>query len=202
MLPASQQTNTISQAQERNKRRYACRTNRSVAPAPASKATAEEKGKSHVPPVLIRPDGTIQSLAPEPYSSTAEKAVTELMPSFTPALESAPRFIGQPTTPPAAAVNPTAAPTSAYLPAEASQAGPSAPRADRHAVQPGDFVMVKKHEKVCKSGDKHGKLADKVHGPHILHYFTDSSQQVAVLQDAADNLYKHLTADPCIYGTR
>ena len=50
------------------------------------------------------------SLAPEPYSPTAETAVTELMPSFTPALESAPRFIGQATTPPpAAAVTPTVA---------------------------------------------------------------------------------------------
>ncbi len=112
----------------------------------------------------------------EPYSPTAETAVTELMPSFTPALENAPSLIGQPTTPHAAAVTPTAAPTSAYLSAEASEAGPSAPRADRHAVQPGDFVMVKKHEKVRRSGNKDGKLADKVYGPYILHHFTDSSQ--------------------------
>ena len=53
----------IRQAQERNKRSYARRTNRSAAPAAASKPTAQEKGKSHVPPVLIRPDGTIQSFA-------------------------------------------------------------------------------------------------------------------------------------------
>ncbi|KAL0027752.1 hypothetical protein WJX77_002875 [Trebouxia sp. C0004] len=84
----------ISQAQERNKRSYARRTNHSAEPTASRKLTAEEK--------------------------------------------------------------------------EASEAGPSAPRADRHAVQPGDFVMVKKHEK-----------------------------------DAADNLYKQYTADPCIYrGTR
>ncbi|DBA86910.1 TPA: hypothetical protein ACH3X2_005313 [Trebouxia sp. C0005] len=86
---------------------------------------------------------------------------------------------------------------------EASEAGPSAPSADCHAVQPGKFVMVKKHEKVRKSGNKHGKLADKVHGPYILHHFTDSSQQVAMLQDAADNFDKQRTADLRIYcGTR
>ena len=66
--------NNIGQAQERNKRSYARRTNHSAAPTAASQPTAEDKGKSHVPPVLVRPDGTIQSLAAEPYSPPAEAA--------------------------------------------------------------------------------------------------------------------------------
>ncbi|KAL0027857.1 hypothetical protein WJX77_010987 [Trebouxia sp. C0004] len=74
---------------------------------------------------------------------------------------------------------------------------------DRGGHGARSFVMVKNHEQVRKSGNKHGKLANKVHGPYILHHFTDSSQQVAVLQDAADKLYKQRAAGLCIYrGTR
>ena len=204
----------ISKAQERNKRSYACRTNHSAAPTADKKATAAEKGKSHVPPVLVHPDGTIQSLAREPYSPPAEPNATDFAPIFTPALAAAPRFIGQPPTlPPAAARPPPTTPTvtpmavrtsvPTALEAGPSEAGPSNPLADRHAVQPGDFVMVRKHEKVRKSGNKHGKLADKVHGPYILHHFTDSSRQVAILQDAANNIYKQRAADLSVYrGTR
>ena len=39
----------------------------------------------------------------------------------------------------------------------------------QHAMQIGDFVLVKKHEKVRVSGNKRGKLASKVDGPFILH---------------------------------
>ena len=166
--------NNIGQAQERNKGSYACKTNHSAAPTAASKPTAEDKGKSHVPPVLVRPDGTVQSLAAEPYSPPAEAAATDFTPTFTPALQAAPIFIGQPPTPPPAAAlplptAPVVTPTAARpLAPDASEAGPSAPPADRYAVQLEDFVMVRKHEKVRRSGNKHGKLADKAHGPYLL----------------------------------
>ena len=67
------------------------------------------------------------------------------------------------------------------------------------SVQVGDFVLVRKHEKVRTSGNRKGKLADKVDGPFMLHAFTDASKLVAVLVDAEDSYLKKRTADLCVY---
>ncbi|KAL3131482.1 hypothetical protein ABBQ38_007789 [Trebouxia sp. C0009 RCD-2024] len=71
--------------------------------------------------------------------------------------------------------------------------------ASNTSVQVGDFVLVRKHEKVRTSGNKKGKLADKVDGPFILHAFTDAARLVAVLVDAEGTLFKKRTADLGVY---
>ena len=89
----------ISKAQERHKSRYGPKSKHSAAPTAGNKPTAADKGKSHVPLVLVHPDGTLQFLAAEPYSPPA----LDFGLIFTPALAATPRFLGHPLTPPAAA---------------------------------------------------------------------------------------------------
>lgn len=197
---------SVGQAQARNIRSYARRTNWAVPPARAH--TAKEKGKSHVPAVIVLPGEAKESAEAETHISSAEPLAglpsTPSVPIFAPstALETAPRFIGMPAAPVAPAPQAVPMPTAAVLPpaAVAAPARPyaGAPLADSapavaglstptpaasHTLQAGDYVLEKKHEKIRRTGDKTGKLADKVEGPFYLHSFTDDSRQIAYLHD-------------------
>ena len=186
-----------------------------AAAAVNSAAVAQDKGKSFERPYIVYPDGTKKYLeetscasapAAAPYSSTPKHA----------ALETAPRFIGQTTssvdTPTKVVVSEPvlgSASGTAYAIPTAGAAVPTtlastvtAPAA-RYAVQVGDFVVAKRHEKVRRDGNKVGKLATIVEGPFLLHSFTDETRQVAKVQDGNFDLYKYSTSHLSVYrGTQ
>ena len=163
----------IRQAQAKQKQTYATRTRHGAKTDSVTMPAASkaDKGKGIQTPVTI--------------TSTPAKAQAAIAPTVSfatppPALEPSMALAG-----PSTSVAPiiTAPTIPAYTP----------------SVQVGDFVLVRKHEKVRTSGNRKGKLADKVEGPFMLHAFTDASKLVAVLVDAEDSYFKKRTADLCVY---
>ena len=63
-------------------------------------------------------------------------------------------------------------------------------------VQVGNYVLLKRHETVCGTGSKTGKV---VEGLFYLHSFTDFTRRVANLQDFVGDIFKRPTADLCVY---
>ena len=175
----------IAKAQDKQCRTYAARTRHAAKPdvvSPGMVAPGLDKGKSialpatlHVAPAQPTPAMPTPAMQPVTRSVATPAASTSSEP---------PLVLTQ------SAVNPmTAAVAHATVSAQ-----PYLP-----AVQVDDFVLVRKYEKVRTSGNKRGKLADKVEGPFILTAFTDASMLMAVLADAEGTLFKKRTADLCVY---
>ncbi len=201
-------------AGEKMKRNYARRTNHAATPRAASPEshTAEEKGKRHTPGFIVpkhtrpvTPSATLTAASPAASTAAslaaqfaAQHAVTAPampapavpMPALTPAISPG-------LAPLASAVAPAA--TSHVAPAAALPYAQAPSSADTCHVQKGDFVLVRKHEKVRKSGSKKGKLADKVTGPFLVHEFTDFTKRMTILQDAEGLLFKKPTSDLSVY---
>ena len=162
----------IHQAQAKQKRTYAARTRHGAKTDSVSGPTTKaDMGKDIQTPVII---------TSTPAKTQAAPTSTAVFATPVPTLEPSMALAG-----PSTSVAPiiTVPTPPAYTP----------------SVQIGDFVLVCKHEKVRTSGNRKGKLADKVEGPFMLHAFTDASQLVAVPVDAEDHYFKKCTADLCVY---
>lgn len=163
----------IQQAQAKQKQTYAARTRHGAKTDSVTgpTATKADKGKGIQTSVVLT-----STPATAPAAPTSTPSFANPVPTLEPSMA-------------------LAGPSTSVAPIIAVPTNP----AHTPSVQIGDFVLVRKHEKVRTSGNRKGKLADKVEGPFVLHTFTDASKLVAVLVDAEDHYFKKRTADLCVY---
>lgn len=95
----------------------------------------------------------------------------------------------------------TAATTAADQTAQlALPAGSKRSTSEANRVRAGDFVLVKVHARGRGTVKAYGKLAPKTEGPHYLASFTDSTEDMAVIEDAEGKSWKRKTSDLSIYA--
>ena len=182
----------ISKAQDKQRRTYAARTNHGK--DTSSTATAAEKCKAVMPPATTTAAETDPVVMSTVKATAAEKGKAVMLPLAIPAANEityTDAFVLVPPTPdPSLALAPAAAPLSDSVPSSSTSPPP---------IAVGQYVLVRKHEKVRTSGAKKGKLADKLDGPFLLNAYTDASYQMSILEDSNGMLFKKRSADVCLY---